>query len=45
MKEDIKILRVSVEQAPLIRKDDKSPLSLLTAEIKAEAYTVLNQIA
>lgn len=38
LKEDIKILRVSVEQAPLIRKDGKSPLSLLTAEIKAEAY-------
>ena len=31
-------LRTCVEQIPLIRKDGKSPLSLLTAEIKAEAY-------
>jgi hypothetical protein len=31
-------LRTCVEQIPLIRKDGKSPLSLLTADIKAEAY-------
>ena len=31
-------LRTCVKQIPLIRKDGKSPLSLLTAEIKAEAY-------
>ena len=33
-----KVLRTAVEQHHLIRKNDKSPLSLLTAEIKADAY-------
>ena len=36
--ETIKTLRNCVEQHHIIRKDGKSPLSLLTAEIKAEAY-------
>ena len=38
LKETIKVLRVGVEQAHLIRKDGKSPFNLLKAEIKAEAY-------
>jgi hypothetical protein len=35
--ETIKTLRNCVEQHHIIRKDGKSPLSLLTEEIKAEA--------
>lgn len=35
--ETIKTLRKCVEQHHIIRKDGKSPLSLLTAEIRAEA--------
>lgn len=35
--ETIEILRKCIEQHHIIRKDGKSPLSLLTAEIKAEA--------
>lgn len=38
LKETIEVLRPVVEQIHIIRKDGKSPLSLLTAEIKAEAY-------
>ena len=37
-KETIETLRKCVEQHHIIRKDSKSPLSLLTEEIRAEAY-------
>lgn len=37
-KETIETLRKRVEQHHIIRKDSKSPLSLLTEEIRAEAY-------
>ncbi len=42
LKETIEVLRPVVEQSHIIRKNDKSPLSLLMAEIKAEAYKKLN---
>ena len=38
LKDTVKVLRVGVEQAHIIRKDGKSPFNLLKAEIKAEAY-------
>ncbi len=38
LKKTVKVLRIGVEQAYLIRKDGKSPFNLLKAEIKAEAY-------
>lgn len=37
-KETIETLKKCVEQHHIIRKDGKSPLSLLTEEIRAEAY-------
>lgn len=37
-KETIETLRKCVEQHHIIRKDSKSPLFLLTEEIRAEAY-------
>ena len=37
-KETIETLRKCVEQHHIIRKDSKSPLSLLTKEIRVEAY-------